>query len=149
MFQNISGSVEVQTATAQATSVERATERLINTITVLIPHAVIESSCPIRYKRPILQNGFIGIASLGSGELDISSTGSTLLIRYSLGLAPYYNQAFWSIVCTFFLVERDFLSVIHGAFVLAIGVVIIVGRLIYSVLTLKAWFRTTVSAAVH
>ena len=149
MLQNISGSVQVQTEMVQPLSVERATEQLINMITTLIPHAVIESLCPIRYKRPMLQNGFIGIASFGSGELDISSTDSTLLIRYSLGLTPYYNQAFWSIVFTFFLVEKGFLSPLHAALVVAIGSVIILGRLTYSALTLKTWLRTTVSAAVH
>ena len=143
MLQHFSGFVE---APMQAERVEQVTARLINALKAQVPSAVIESSAPVRYRRPFLQTGFVGIASFGSGTIEVVLREPSLSVRYSLSLAPYYLQACNVILLLFFFAWKG-LPVLYAELVGAVCEFFILGRLLYSMAAVRSWLNATIRPA--
>jgi hypothetical protein len=136
--------VKVPVPPAQTDRVAEATNRLLHALKTDIRRITIESTQPIRYRRPLFQTGFVGIGSFGGGILDVQQADDFVIVRYVLSISPYYRQAIAAPLLIVPLIWQG-LSLQYGVPLTVVGELIILCRFLYSLSSITVWLRSSLS----
>ena len=149
MIQALSGSIDVQVPAPDVEYGLKVTERIVNSLKAVVPSAIIESSSPLRYKRPALQFGFVGIASFGAGEIQIGQHHGIISIKYSLSMAPYYRQlSLVGFLCGLFA-WKAFMSPVYVGILFIASELVILTRFMVSISSVRSWLRSLAVSAMN